>query len=145
MLWWRLHLIYTIWKLQLLWPNTGDWSLQSRDCCRPIVCTYSMHSYSCVQSQCWKCAAWEGSWIMSWSSFVTKNEGQTVFISCIRMCTNLYIMATECFLCDPAYCHEREGPVIAYLQQKSFIFWSSSGTINLLCVTYSVLHLICLL
>lgn len=24
MLWWRQHLIYTIWKLQLPWPNTGD-------------------------------------------------------------------------------------------------------------------------
>lgn len=47
--WWRLRLIYTIWKRQLLWPNTGDHSLQSHDCYRPIMCTYSMHSYSSVQ------------------------------------------------------------------------------------------------
>lgn len=24
MLWWKQHLIYTIWRLQLPWPNTGD-------------------------------------------------------------------------------------------------------------------------
>lgn len=40
MLWWRLHLIYTIWKPQLPFPHTGDYSLQSHGCYEPIICAH---------------------------------------------------------------------------------------------------------
>lgn len=40
MLWWRVRLIYTIWKPQLRFPHTGDYSLQSHGCYKPIVCAH---------------------------------------------------------------------------------------------------------
>lgn len=49
MLWWRLHLIHTIWKPQLLFSYTGDYSPQSHGCYKPIVsscCTV------CCPAQC---------------------------------------------------------------------------------------------
>lgn len=74
MLWWRQHLIYTIWKPQLLFSNTGDYSLQSHGLCKPIVSTYSTHSCSSVQCQCWICAALEGSCIVSQGSLMEKGR-----------------------------------------------------------------------
>lgn len=146
MLWWRLCLIYTIWKPQLLWPNTGDHNLQSHDCYRPITCTYSMHSYSSVQSQCWNCAALEGFCIMSRGSFMKRNERQVV---CMCVCF-LHVC-----LCMGVCKHSQPHCVI---QIKLYWIWDvfSASTnytvylcaqqwksITILCIYFSVCTVMC--
>lgn len=67
MLWRRLHLIYTIWRPQLLFSYTGDAGLQSHGHCRPIAfqCCTVQH----VSLKRWVCAALEGVDVASWGCF----------------------------------------------------------------------------
>lgn len=90
MLWQRLHLIYTIWKPQLLFSYTGDIGLQSHGHHKPIMCIYCTvrTSPQCAVSVLDLCCIGR-ILIMPWGSYGTE-PGKENVRERERVCSDYY-------------------------------------------------------